>query len=311
MSNLYFIIGTTLMYSTPLIFAALGGLLNEKSGVVNIGLEGIMVMGAFVGAAVAYFTHNPWLAFLAAGFSGMLMALFHAVVTVTYRGDQIISGLALNMLAPALAFLLTRYFFSGAESTPALPLEDKMPLWFSSFFTSGSFLGSIFIQRSVVYIAFFSVVLVYFFIYKTKWGLYIRAAGESPETLHSLGIKVNTIRFWSVLASGFLVGLGGSALVLDTVSIFRVGVISGQGFIALAALIFGRWNPWGVYLACLFFGLASAGETLIGFMPLFRDVIPSSLIKTFPYIITLVVLVFFSKKTYAPKASGKPFIPSH
>lgn len=308
LNNIAFLIGATLVSSTPLVYAALGGLINERSGVVNIGLEGIMTMGAFVGVSVAYFTGNPWLAFLASGISGIILAAIHAVSCVIFRSDQIITGLAINIISPSLAFLISRVLFDNSETTPALPLEAKMPIWFSESFISGSFLANIFQQRSVVYIAIISVVVIHFFIYKTKWGLHILVAGENPETLHSMGISVNKVRFFSVIFSGFLVGLAGGSLVLNTVSIFRVGVISGQGFIAIAALIFGRWHPIGVYFSCLFFGFAMSLEVLIGANSYLSSFIPSSLLAIFPYVVTLIALIFCSRKVRRPQASGNPFV---
>ena len=206
-----FIIGTTLMYSTPLIFTALGGVVTEKSGVVNIGLEGMMYFGAFMGATVAYFTQNPWLGFLCAGLGGAFLGLIHAVACVSFSAEQIVSGIAVNFLAPGAALFLSRLFFDGATQTITIP--NKIPLPFSflfgdgKLFKSAGFMDLVFNRFATVYLAFLLVLVVWFVLYKTKIGMRVQAVGEHPEAADTLGISVYGIRYGAVITSGFFAGL--------------------------------------------------------------------------------------------------------
>lgn len=315
LNNIAFIIGTTLMYSAPLIYTSLGGVISENSGVVNIGLEGMMTIGAFTGAAVGYFAGNAWLGFLAAGIAGGIIALLHAIASVSFSADQTVSGIAINFLGPGLALFFSRLFFDGATQTKALSLDDKIerPLnaLFSQetgLFSQGSFLETIFNQYSTVYLAFFLVFVVWFMLYKTKLGLRIRAVGEHPKAADTLGINVYKIRYFSVILSGVLAGFGGASLSIAVVSRFSPTLISGQGFIALAAMIFGKWKPQGAMWACLLFGAAQGLIIYIGGTSL---KISSSLLSTLPYVLTLIILMRFVGKAVAPAADGIPYDKSN
>lgn len=289
MSDLLFLFSTTLMYSTPLIFTALGGVLSEKSGVINIGLEGMMTFGAFVASWVAITTGNPWLGLIAGGIAGLLLSILHAVASIRFQANQVVSGMAINFLGSGLAVFFCRIFFDGTSMTPPLDLEKKIPVFFG--------------QYATVYLAFLATALIWFTFNKTTLGLRLISAGEHPKAAGAAGIKVSYYRNIGVLASGLLAGIGGGSLSIAIVSNFRPTLISGQGFIALAAMIFGKWNPVGTLFACLFFGFSQALVVYIGGRPEIH--ISSQLLATLPYILTLIVLVGLMKKTTAPSALGK------
>ncbi len=296
-------IGITFMYSAPLIFGALGGVMSEKSGVVNIGIEGMMVFGAFSGAAVGALTGNAWAGFFAAGIGGGLMALLHAVASVSFRANQTISGVALNFIGLGLALYLSRLIFAGATTTP--PVENKLPKVLSLFLgrVENPRLQSLNFDITVV-IAFLCAAAMWFVFYKTKWGLRLMAVGEHPAAADTLGVNVYRVRYVAVVLSGVLAGFGGAAQSLAVVSRFSPTVISGHGFIALAAVIFGKWTPQGATAACLVFGFAQALVVLLGGG---RLPISSYLLSMLPYLLTLVVLVLFVGKSSAPRASGTPY----
>lgn len=302
LESIAFLLGTTLMYATPLIFTSLGGTISENSGVVNIGLEGIMFMGAFIAAGVGFYAGSGWIGFLAAAVVGGLFALLHAVACISFTADQVVSGIAINFLGPGFALLLCRLMFDGAAMTMPLALDDKISRPLNGLFEQNSFFDVIFNRYSTVYLAFLLVLAVWFVLYKTKLGLRIRSVGEHPEAAATLGINVYRIRYLSVIASGVFAGMGGAAVSVAIVSQFRVTLISGQGFIALAAMIFGKWKPQGAMWACLLFGLAQA---IVVFMPRTGLEVSSQLLSMLPYVLTLVLLVAFVGKSVAPSADGK------
>ena len=309
LSNLALIIGTTLMYSTPLIYTSLGGVLSENSGVINIGLEGMMVIGAFAGAAIGYFVGDPWIAFIGAGIAGGLFGLLHAFACVTFGANQVVSGIAVNFLGAGIALFLSRMFFEGATMTKSIPLDNKMPRPLNGVFPDGSLLNIIFDnQYATVYLAFLMVLVIRFFLYKTKYGLRLRSVGEHPTAADTLGINVMRIRYFAVIMSGVFAGFGGAAMSLAIVSNFRPTLISGHGFIALAAMIFGKWKPQGALLACLLFGGA---QGLAVFLGQFNFKISTQLISMLPYVITIVVLIGFVGKSAAPSADGIPYEKEH
>ena len=298
------IIGNTLSNATPVLLTGLGGMMSEKSGVVNIGLEGMMTIGALVAATVGYYFGNPWLGFFAGGLAGMFFGLIHALVSVTFAGDQTISGIAINTLAPGLALFLARLFFDGATQTPPIPLENKIPRLFDGL-TKNQGLKNIFSQYATVYIALISVILIYIFLYKTKWGLRLIAVGEHPKAAETLDISVKKIRYLAVMFSGFMGGLGGASMSLAVVSVFSPTLIAGQGYIALVCVIFGNWRPQGVLIGSLFFGLTQAIATYLTGTTIS---LPMEFISMIPYISILIFLILFNKKSRAPKASGKPYL---
>lgn len=288
------------MYSAPLIFAALGGVVSERSGVINIGIEGMMTVGAFTGAAVGYYSGSAWFGFFAAGISGGVIALLHAIASVTFKADQTISGIAINLLGSGFSLFLCRLLFDGATMTK--PVNSKLPKIFGED-VSNSLLQNLNVDVTVI-LAIILTVVIWFVLYKTKWGLRICAVGEHPAAADTLGISVTKIRYLCVIISGILAGFGGASMTLAIIAQFTPTAISGQGYIALAAVIFGKWKPHGAYGACLLFGFAQALTVILGGGSF---AIPSQILAMLPYILTIVVLILFVGKSVAPKADGVPY----
>lgn len=304
MIDIAFILGTTLMYATPLIFGSLGGVFSERSGVINIGLEGLMTFGAFMGSLIAVKTGNIWWAFFGAGLATILLTLLHAIASIEFRANQVISGMSLNFLGPGLALYLCRYFFEGASITPPLNLENKIPKLSDNLLLNNQVLDLIFNQYLTVYIVFAAVCIVTYILIKTPFGIHLSATGEHPKAIKTQGMNPKFYQYIGVLSSGLLAGLGGASMSLALVSNFRPTLISGHGFIALAALIFGKWHPVGATLACLFFGLAQALVVYFGGIENFA--ISSQLLALFPYLMTIIILVGFIGKAESPRALGQP-----
>ncbi len=237
--------------------------------------------------------------FFAAGLAGGVIALLHAFASITCKADQTISGIAINLIGPGVALFVCRLLFDGA--TMSLPVPHKIPKVFGSL-NSKAF-QNLNVDVTVV-IAFVLAVFIWFFLYKTKWGLHIRAVGEHPAAADTMGLNVYKIRYICVLVSGILAGLGGASMTLAIIPQFTPTAISGQGFIALAAVIFGKWTPHGAYGACLLFGAAQALTVTLGGG---RFAVPSSILAMLPYLITIVILILFVGKSSAPKASGQPY----
>ncbi|MBS4785365.1 MAG: ABC transporter permease [Clostridiales bacterium] len=293
LSNILLAVTITFMYAAPLILTALGGVVCERSGVVNIGLEGMMVIGAFAGACVGYYSANPWVGFLAAGLAGGALAVLHAVASVTFKANQTVSGVALNFVGPGLALFLCRLFFDGA--TMSKPVPERMP----KLTLSGSFSIDI-----TFLIAVLLTGVIWFALYKTRWGLRLRAVGEHPAAADTLGVNVYAVRYAAVILSGVLAGFGGAAQSLAVVSLFTPTVISGQGFIAMAAVIFGKWTPHGALAACIVFAFAQAMVVMLGGG---SSGISPQLLSMLPYLLTILVLVLFVGKAVAPRANGVPY----
>lgn len=287
--------------ATPLIFAALGGIFSERSGVVNIALEGMMLVGAFTAMFVTYHTGLPWVGVLGAIVAGALMGLLHALFCVHYRANQVVTGTAINIFAGGLTVFLLRFYFGTAGTSPSvatipdltLPVISKIP-WF------GKILGR---QNPLVYLALLSVIVVHIVIYKTVWGLRLRSVGEHPAAADTVGVNVYRTRYIAVALSGALAGLGGTYLSIAHLSRFSENMTAGRGFIALAAMIFGKWTPLGALGACLFFGYADALQMRL------QDIgIPVQFMHMLPYVLTMIALAGFIGKAVAPKASGEPYI---
>ena len=301
------ILNATLMYTPPLLFAALGSCFSEKSGVVNIGLEGMIVIGAFTGAAVGHFVDAPWLAFLCAGLAGGLLALLHAFATVTCQADQTISGTAINFLASGLSVYICFLLFRTSET---MPVKSKLPRIFNDLFV---WLGN------NAYIAFLLVIVVWYVFYRTRFGLRLRAVGEHPRAADTLGVNVTLVRYLCVILSGILAGFGGASITLATVSAFRPTIVVGQGFIAIAAVIFGNFKPQGAMLGCILFGFCNGLRVVLGsdakisftlFEKAVNIPIPVNIISMIPYVVTIITLVLFVGRARGPAANGKPYIKS-
>ena len=301
MGNIILLVGITLMYSTPLVFGALGGVISERSGVTNIGIEGMMVIGSLAAAAVSYFTGNPWLGFLAAGVAGAAVALLHAVASISFAADQTISGVAINMLAPGIALFACRSLFNGAAMTPIAP---KLPKVLGEHALAGTALANLNVNITTV-IALVFAAIMWFVLYRTKWGLHVRAVGEHPAAADTLGINVYRVRYACVILSGMLAGFGGASMTIAIIAQFTQTAISGHGFIAMAAVIFGKWHPFGAYAACLLFGFTQALVIILGGG---NFVVPSQILAMLPYAMTIIVLILFVGRSVAPKADGVPYI---
>jgi len=278
---------STLRKATPLLLASLGGFFSERSGVVNIALEGMMLFGAFASAVVAQTTHNPWLGVLAAVAVGMAAAAIHATASIWFRANQIVSGLGINLLAVGTTIFLCE-IYTGGQRSFTLAVGDKLPRW-------GPFLP-------LVYVALLMVPVVTIVAYRTQQGLRLRAVGEHPEAARTLGVSVPRVRFWAVVTSGALAGMAGSFLPFFAGS-FAKNMTNGLGYIALGALIFGRWTPLGALAASVLFGSADAlQEMLQG-----RAGVPSQFFQMVPYVLTMIALVGVVGRAVPPRALGIPF----
>lgn len=296
MNSLLLFIGIMMMYSTPLALAASGSVLSEKSGVVNIGIDGIMTVGAFTGAAAGYYFGSSWIGFLCAGVAGGLLGLLFAVGAVSLKANQTVLGIAFNLIGAGVAVFACRILFSGGNQT--IPVQNKLPYIFKSLPGNWNHLNF----NCTTVIAFVIMLILYVIIYKTTIGMHITAVGENPAAADTLGINVSRIRYVCVIMSGVLSGIAGASVTLFIVSQFSPKVIAGQGFIAIAAVIFGRWTPHGGYLACILFGSAQALAIMLG-----NTALPSEILAMLPYLLTLIVIVVFSGRGAAPKASGIPY----
>ncbi|MDQ3818616.1 MAG: ABC transporter permease [Acidobacteriota bacterium] len=275
---------STIHLATPLVLAAIGGLYSERSGVINIALEGLMLAGAFTAAAVTHYAGNPWVGLLAAIVAGILLAGIHAVACISFKADQVVTGTAINILMIGVPAVLSGAFFLSSGSTPQIPKENLIP-W------------------TPVILALLLVIATYYILYYTPFGLRLRAVGENPEAADAAGINVKRIRYTGVLISGALAAIGGAYLSIGQSSLFTRNMTSGRGFIALAALIFGKWRPVQTMLACLLFGFADALATQMqGVVD-----IPVQFIQMIPYVLTMVVLAGFIGLSRAPRALGIPY----
>ena len=301
------ILYATLIYATPLLYAALGSCFSEVSGVVNIGIEGMMTAGAFTGTVIAYFTGNPWIGFLCGGLAGAFFGMLHAVATVNLGADQTIAGTAINMLGPGIVIMIAKVMFNSTDTIP-LDASMKIPRLFRGVFDTstvfGRFMDNVFANYAATYLVFIAALVVWFVFYKTRFGLRLRACGEHPQACETLGIDVLKMRFTCVCISGFLSGLGGAFVTMAISNQFRPISIVGQGFIAIAAVIFGKFRPHGALLGCLLFGFCSGLKVVLGG----SSGIDMQLISMIPYVVTVIVLILFVGKSRVPSANGRPFI---
>ena len=312
MDVLIFVVQQTMYFSIPLLVVALGAMFSERSGVINIAMEGIMVMGAFCGILFINLTSNAGmsgqlqliLAILISVGSGILFSLFHAYASINMKADQTISGTALNMFAPAFAIFVARVI-QGVQQVQFInsfrvnvPVLKDIPV-----------IGPMFFQNAYIttYLGFLILIVSTFVLYKTRFGLRLRSCGENPQASDAAGINVYRMQYAGVMISGALAGLGGLIFVIPTSVNFNADV-AGYGFLAIAVLIFGQWHPIKILGASLFFGIMKAVSASYSGIPFLASLgIPSYFYKMFPYIITLIVLIFTSKNSQAPKAEGKPF----
>ena len=302
-------------YFTILYLTGLGGLFSERSGIVNIGLEGLMVIGTVTGAfGAAYFTNDlglgvpvgPALGLLFGMVCGALLAAVHALATITFRVDHIVSGVVINLVAVGLArFFSSQFFGQATQSDPGGPHLDLIDVPLLSSLPAG--LGRAFENLSpVVFVAFLAAIPATFVLYRTRWGLRLRSAGENPEATRSLGVAVAPLRWQGVLISGGLAGLAGAYLSVEVVNNWREGQTLGLGFIALAALILSNWNPVRLIGAAFLFGFAQAIPRRLADLPVI-DLLPPQIIRMTPFVVTIVVLAGFVGKVRPPAAAGRAY----
>ncbi len=290
------LIFATIRSATPLIFAALGGLFSERSGVINIALEGLMLAGAFTAAVVTLQTHSPYLGFVSGLVAGAVLALVYAIACIKFEADQVVAGMAINFLMIGLPALISGVIYDSTGSTPQIAIEDKLPM-ISNSLSWGSIL------------AFALIPICWYVLYKTPFGLRLRAVGENPEAADAAGVNVIRFRYVAVVISGILAAAGGAYLSTGQSSLFTKQMTAGRGFIALAALILAKWRPVPVLLACLFFGFTEAMTiTIQGLIKLpSGEAIPVQFIEMIPYVLTIIVLAGFIGTSRAPKALGIPY----
>lgn len=299
------LIASGIRLSTPLILAALGGMFSERSGVVNIALDGIMLFGAFTAAVVAYETANPWYGLMAAVVVGGLVAHVHGVASIRYGANQIVSGTAINILAIGIPAVLGNALYNSTSTTPSIEVvipTVELPI-ISSIPILDVLLGE---YPLLVYFAFLMVPFSWFIMFKTSFGLRLRSVGENPEAADTAGVNVYLMRYYGVWISGLLAGMGGAYLSIAHGSAFVRNMSAGRGFIALAALIFGRYHPKTTLVGCLLFGIADAFQIRV------QGVIevPTQFVQMFPYVLTMFVLVGLIGKSQVPAANGVPYTQS-
>jgi len=295
-SALIFLFFASIRSATPLIFAGLGGLFSERSGVINIALEGLMLAGAFTAAVVTYQTGNPFVGLLAGAAAGGVLALVYAFACIYFQADQVVAGMAINFLMAGLPALISGAIYDSSGSTPQIDKVDQLPNYFNNI----SFASIL---------AFVAVPVCWYVLYKTPFGLRLRATGENPGAADAAGVNVIKLRYTAVVISGVLAAIGGAYLSIGQSSLFTRNMTAGRGFIALAALILAKWRPVPVLLACLFFGFTE-GLTIV--LPNYLKLpsgedIPIQFIQIIPYVLTIIVLAGFIGSSRAPKALGIPY----
>jgi simple sugar transport system permease protein len=294
---------STVLRSVPITFGALSGVLCERSGVINIGIEGMLLSGAFTGAVVGSITDSLWVGLLAGAIVGGLVAWLLAVLAIRYLVDQIVAGTVINILALGLTSFLTAQFLQrnqalnnpGRFQNIQIPVLSKIPL-----------IGPILFENNIfVYLMYFLVILIYVGLFYTRWGLRVRAVGEHPRAADTVGIRVLFTRYRNVILGGMVAGVGGAYFTLGAVGRFEEGMTAGRGFLGLAAMIFGRWNPIGALGAALIFGFADSLQVKLNIL---QVGIPSEFLNMAPYLVTLFIVAGAAARIRPPAADGKPYI---
>ncbi len=310
------ILDSAIRLMTPLLFACLAGLYSERAGVFDIGLEGKMLMAAFVSASVAYATSSAWLG-LVAGVAGALgMALIHGVASITFRGNQLISGVAINFLASGLTVLLGQRIFGLGGRTPSLEGAARfreITLPFADSLRGVPVFGRIYADlisghTILVYVAFLCVPLTWWLLYRTRFGLRLRAVGENPASVDTAGVSVTRMRYGAVMICGIFCGLAGAYLATALSAGFVREMTAGRGYIALAALIFAKWRPWYALFATFLFGLMEAVANRFPDLDLGPVTVPSMFMNALPYILTVIILAGFVGRAVPPREGGEPYV---
>ncbi|MDQ7251493.1 ABC transporter permease [Dongia sedimenti] len=316
-TTVLYLLGATIRVSTPLIFCAMAGLISERSGVIDIGLEGKMLAAAFAAAVVAALTGSAWDGLAAAVLVGAMLSLLHGFACITHRGDQVVSGVAINIIVSGLTVVLGNAWFQRGGETPQLQAEQR----FMGVIFPGTdnishlpLLGPLYVkvlsgQSLLTYIAFLLVPAVAWLLYRSRFGLRLRAVGENPAVVDTAGISVDFLRYRAVVLGGILCGFAGAYLAIAQNAGFQRDMTAGRGYIALAAMIFGKWKPLPALYACLLFGFLDAGAPLLQGVKIYGNTeLPVQLIQALPYALTVILLAGFIGKAIPPKAIGRPYI---
>ncbi|MHA7868382.1 MAG: ABC transporter permease [Salipiger thiooxidans] len=309
------VLDSTVRLATPLLLACLAGLFSERSGIVDIGLEGKMLAAAFASAAIAAVTGSVWLGLLAGIVASTVMSGIHGLASITFRGNQLISGVAINFLASGLTVLIAQDWFGQGGRTPSLMGSGRfepITLPFAQALSGVPVIGPIYAElisghSILVYVAFLMVPLSWFVLYRTRFGLRLRAVGEAPEAVDTAGVSVVGLRYAAIVICGVLCGLAGAYLATGLQAGFVREMTAGRGYIALAALIFAKWRPWYALFACLLFGLLQAVALRFQNIDLGGITIPVQVMDALPYILTVIILAGFVGKAIPPRASGEPY----
>ncbi|SNX67433.1 nucleoside ABC transporter membrane protein [Cereibacter ovatus] len=310
------ILDSMIRLGTPLLLACLAGLFSERAGIFDIGLEGKMLSAAFLSAAVAFVTGSVWLGVLAGLVAALMMSAIHGLASITFRGNQLISGVAINFLASGLTVLLGQYWFALGGRTPSLEGAARfqpITLPFAQELREVPVLGLIYAElisghTALVYLAFALVPLSWWLLYRTRFGLRLRAVGENPAAVDTAGVSVVGIRYAAVAICGLLTGLAGAYLACGLSAGFVKEMTAGRGYIALAALIFAKWRPWQALAATMLFGLLEAVANRYQSLDLWGVPLPVQFMQALPYILTVVILAGFVGKAIPPRAGGQPYV---
>ncbi|MDM5137608.1 ABC transporter permease [Aeromonas salmonicida] len=313
---LILMLDATIRTAPPLILAAMAGMFCERSGVVNIALEGKLLASAFAGGAAAAVSGSAWVGLGAGVGVSILFALMHGFATITHRGDQVVSGMAINILAAGLTVTLGRYWFDQGGQTPALsgaarfaPIELPYARELYDVPVIGQLYSELLSGHSLLeYVAFACVPLAWWMLFRTRFGLRLRAVGEAPAAVDTAGISVVRMRYTALIIGGLLAGIGGTYLAVAQTAQFIPNMSAGKGFMALAALVFGKWKPWSAMAACLLFGFLDAVAIRLQGVSIGDFAIPVQAIEALPYILTVFLLAGFIGKAVAPKALGTPYV---
>ncbi len=296
------VLATTIRMTVPLLFVALGELFSERAGLVNIGLDGLMTIGAFTGFVVGYQTGNLWLGVLCGAVAGIAVNMVYAFCTVSLRVDQTVTGMAINILAPGIATFAYKVIFGDGSTLVQGTTMDKLPI---PGLAAIPFLGDIFFNQTLLaYLAYLAVPVCWFFFIRTRAGLNFRSVGENPQAAETLGIDAIKTKYLASVVCGALAGIGGAFLTLCYTSTYATGVVAGRGFIALAAVIFGRWSSVGILGATMLFGFFDAVQIAL---QVSAPAVPYQFFAMIPYVFTIVALFFFNAQKGGPKANGKPY----
>ncbi|HVM83027.1 MAG TPA: ABC transporter permease [Candidatus Binatia bacterium] len=311
------VLAATIRVSTPLIFCAMAGMISERSGVIDIGLEGKMLVAAFAAAVIAAETGSPWEALAVAIVTAVAMSLIHGFACITHRGDQVVSGVAINIVASGLTAVLGNAWYARGGETPQLEATQRflgITLPDADNIGRLPLLGPLYAKvisghSLLTYLAFLLVPGMAWLLYRSRFGLRLRAVGENPAVVDTAGISVAFLRYRAVMINGVLCGFAGTYLSISQSAGFLRDMTAGRGFIALAAMIFGKWRPLPTLFACLLFGFLDAGSSRLQGVPLFgRWQVPVQLIQALPYALTVILLAGFIGKAIPPKAIGRPYV---